>query len=243
MESVDLIITYVFSRAFFNGALMTIFLSVTSLLGGVVAGLVIAMLQEARWAAVRAIASAYLLVFRGTPVLFQLIFIFNVLPSFGIVLPGLACAIIGLSLNEGAYMAEIMRSGIHAVGRGQRQAARALGMKDWHVMAYVVLPQALRIVVPPIGNQAIGMLKMSALVSVIAVNELLLVANQRASAEFRYLEALSAAGIYYLGMTTVLMIGQAALERSLRRRGRRPGPRISLSQRLFGTSPSSGHVR
>jgi polar amino acid transport system permease protein len=243
MESIDLIIAYVFSLAFFHGALMTLFLSVVSLLGGMVAGLFVAMLQESRWAPLRMLASGYLLIFRGTPVLFQLIFIFNVLPSFGLVLPGLTCAIIGLSLNEGAYMAEIMRSGIYAVGHGQRQAARALGMKDWQVMAYVVLPQALRIVVPPIGNQAIGMLKMSALVSVIAVNELLLVANQRASAEFRYLEALSAAGIYYLGMTTVLMIGQAAVERSLRRRGRRPATRTSLSQRLFGLTSGAGHVR
>jgi polar amino acid transport system permease protein len=139
-------------------------------------------------------------------------------------------------------MAEIMRSGINAVGRGQRQAARALGMTDWQVMRYVVLPQALRITIPPIGNQFIGMLKLSALVSVIAVNDLLLVADQTASANFRYIEALSAAGIYYLAMTTLLMVGQAIIERQLARRGRRRGARVPLVQRLLGLS-GAGHVR
>ena len=119
----------------------------------------------------------YLWLFRGTPVLLQLVFAFNVLPAFGIVLPGFACAVLALGLNEGAYMAEIMRSGIRAVGPGQRLAARALGLEDSQVMRWVVLPQALRIVIPPIGNQFIGMLKLSALVSVIGVQELLLVSR------------------------------------------------------------------
>jgi polar amino acid transport system permease protein len=241
MSSIDHILSYLTSRAFFNGALMTLFLSAASLLGGMLMGLAVALLQESRFRVLRAIAVVYLLVFRGTPVLFQLIFIFNVLPSFGLVLPGIACAILGLSLNEGAYMGEIMRSGINAVGRGQRLAARALGMKDWQVTAYVVLPQALRIIIPPIGNQFIGMLKMSALVSVIAVNELLLVANQKASAEFRYLEAFAAAGTYYLGMTLLLMLGQSWVERRIRRRGRRAA-KVSLIDRLTATA-NAGQIR
>jgi len=241
--SFHLIVAYVLSASFFEGALMTLSISLASLLGGMVVGLLLAVLQEVPWAPVRAAAVAYLWLFRGTPVLFQLIFLFNVLPSFGIVLPGFTCAVLALALNEGAYMAEIMRSGIHAVGRGQRLAARALGMTDWQVMRCVVLPQALRIVIPPIGNQFIGMLKLSALVSVIAVNDLLLVANQTASANFRYLEALSAAGIYYLAMTTLLMIGQSVLERALRRRGRRGEGHIRLSQRLLGVMMGAGSVR
>lgn len=241
-SSAHLILSYVLSRLFFDGAVMTLSISLLSLLGGMAVGLLLAVMQEARLAPIRALAFGYLWLFRGTPVLFQLIFVFNVLPSFGIVLPGFTCAVLALALNEGAYMAEIMRSGINAVGRGQRQAARALGMKDWHVMRYVVLPQALRITIPPIGNQFIGMLKLSALVSVIAVNDLLLVADQTASANFRYIEALSAAGIYYLAMTTLLMIGQAIIERKLARRGRRGGARISLAQRLLGLS-GAGHVR
>jgi len=237
------IIDYVISAPFADGALITIAVSLASLLVGMAVGLLLAMLQEIRWAPCRIAAFSYLWLFRGTPVLFQLIFVFNVLPSFGIVLPGFVCAVLALGLNEGAYMAEIMRSGIHAVGRGQRQAARALGMKDRQVMRYVVLPQALRIIIPPIGNQFIGMLKLSALVSVIAVNDLLLVANQTASANFRYLEALSAAGIYYLAMTTVLMIGQAVLERALRHRRRSAIVRMSFSQRLLGMVVNAGSVR
>ena len=164
----------------------------------------------------------YLWLFRGTPVLLQLVFAFNVLPAFGIVMPGFACAVLALGLNEGAYMAEIMRSGIRAVGPGQRLAARALGLEETGVMRWVVLPQALRIVIPPIGNQFIGMLKLSALVSVIGVKELLLTADETASGNFRYIETLTAAGIYYLALTTVFMAIQSVIERRLhRRRGAR----------------------
>jgi polar amino acid transport system permease protein len=161
--------------------------------------------------------NAYLWLFRGTPVLLQIVFAFNVLPSFGIVLPGYACAILALGLNEGAYMAEIIRAGIRAVGQDQRDAAQALGLRDGQTMRLIVLPQAFRIVIPPIGNQFIGMLKLSALVSVIGVHELLLVADQSASSNFRYLEALSAAGIYYLALTTLFMAVQSRIERALSR--------------------------
>lgn len=237
-----LIVDYVFSARFFDAALMTLTISAVSLFFGMLVGLLLAMLQEARFPALRWLAIFYLWLFRGTPVLFQLIFVFNVLPVFGIVLPGFTCAVLALALNEGAYMAEIMRSGIRAVGRGQRLAARALGMQDWQTMRWVVLPQALRIIIPPIGNQFIGMLKLSALVSVIAVEELLLVANQTASANFRYIEALSAAGIYYLVMTTLLMAGQFAVERTLGRR-RRGGNALSATEAMLSTTTGAGHVR
>ncbi|MBN8942748.1 MAG: amino acid ABC transporter permease [Rhizobiales bacterium] len=240
-DAPELIWSYLTSPRFFQAAMMTLLISICSLIGGMVVGLVLALLQEARLAPLRAIAVGYLWLFRGTPVLFQLIFVFNVLPSFGFVLSGFACAILALSLNEGAYMAEIMRSGILTVGRGQRNAARALGMQDWQVMRWVVLPQALRIIIPPIGNQFIGMLKLSALVSVIAVEELLLVANQTASSNFRYLEALAAAGIYYLAMTTVFMVLQSLIERTLRRRGR--PAKGGLTQRMLSATSDLGRVR
>jgi polar amino acid transport system permease protein len=235
-----LILHYVFSARFFDAALMTLAISLASLLAGMLVGLMLALLQEVRLLPTRLFVVGYLWLFRGTPVLFQLIFVFNVLPSFGIVLPGLACAVLALSLNEGAYMAEIMRSGIHAVGRGQRVAARALGMRERDVMLWVVLPQALRIIVPPMGNQFIGMLKLSALVSVIAVEELLLIADQTASANFRYLEALSAAGIYYRAMTTLLMMGKVRVERGLQRKRR--GPRVSLTRRMLGATADPGRA-
>lgn len=240
-DSPELILRYLTSAKFFDAALMTLAISLCALAGGMLAGLVTALLQEARFAPARWLAVVYLWLFRGTPVLFQLIFVFNVLPGFGIVISGFGCAVLALSLNEGAYMAEIMRSGIRAVGFGQRQAARALGMREGQVMRWVVLPQAMRIIIPPIGNQFIGMLKLSALVSVIAVEELLLAANQAAASNFRYLEALAAAGIYYLGLTTIFMALQAMIESSLRRRGRRPDQ--GFLQRLLGASADAGRVR
>lgn len=214
---------------------MTLVITILSVLCGMVVGFVIAMLQQSGSRTLRGSAVAYLWLFRGTPVLFQLIFVFNVLPSFGVVLSGFTCAILALSLNEGAYMSEIMRSGLQAVGRGQRMAARALGMHEWQVMAHVVLPQALRIIIPPIGNQFIGMLKLSALVSVIAVEDLLLIANQTASRNFRYLEALTAAGVYYLALTSVFMLVQARIEHWARgRRRTRETPRGGALAALAG---------
>jgi polar amino acid transport system permease protein len=244
MDAPSLIMKYLVSAAFFEAGMMTLLVTVLSVLLGVLIGLLIAVLQESRIAAVQPLVIVYLWLFRGTPVLFQIIFIFNVLPQFGILLSGFACGIIALSLNEAAYMSEILRSGLQAVGRGQRMAGRALGMTDWRVMRYVVLPQALRIVIPPIGNQFIGMLKLSALISVIAIEELLLVANQTASSNFRYLEALSAAGIYYLIFTTIFMIFQARIENwATGRRGRTQTQRPGFFNRLLGISVSQKAMR
>ncbi len=231
--SLHLLLQYLVSAQFALAALTTLWLSVASLLAGMLIGLLLAVGQEAPFYPVRLLVLAYLWLFRGTPVLLQLVFAFNVLPSFGLVLPGFACAVLALGLNEGAYMAEIMRSGIRAVGRGQRLAARALGLEERQIMAWVVLPQAMRIIIPPIGNQFIGMLKLSALVSVIGVQELLLVADQTASANFRFLETLTAAGLYYLFLTTVFMGIQHLIERGLSRRPatRRRLPSSELAQR------------
>ncbi|MCK1716912.1 amino acid ABC transporter permease [Bradyrhizobium sp. 141] len=234
--SLDLVFHYLVSPIFIRGAVMTLLLTVASLFFGVLIGLVLALIQETQTRAGRIGTLAYLWVFRGTPVLFQIIFIYNVLPSFGIKLSAFVCAVLALSLNEGAYMAEIVRSGLQAVKKGQRTAGLALGMTTSQMMRYVVIPQAARIVLPPIGNQMIGMLKLSALVSVIAVEELLLVANQTASADFRYFEALSAAGIYYLVLTTVFMAIQVAIESALDPKKRRRTRRVSLTERLLGSA-------
>jgi polar amino acid transport system permease protein len=234
--SVDLVIQYLVSRAFVHGALTTLWLTVCALAFGIIIGLMIALLQETRTRVGQYLTLAYLWLFRGTPVLFQIIFIYNVLPSFGIRLSAFVSGVLALSLNEGAYMAEILRSGLQAVKSGQRTAAIALGMKGSQVMRHVVIPQAARIVLPPIGNQMIGMLKLSALVSVIAVEELLLVANQAASADFRYFEALTAAGIYYLAMTTVFMGLQIFMEIVLDPKKRRGMRRLSLTDRMLRTS-------
>jgi polar amino acid transport system permease protein len=234
--SIELVWKYLVSPSFVHGAEMTLLLTVTSLFFGIMIGLVLALLQESRTRAGLVATLAYLWLFRGTPVMFQIIFIYNVLPSFGIRLSAFVCAVLALSLNEGAYMAEILRSGLQAVKKGQRTAGLALGMTGSQMLRYVVIPQAARIVLPPIGNQMIGMLKLSALVSVIAVEELLLVANQTASADFRYFEALTAAGIYYLAMTTAFMGLQILIETALDPKKRQRMRRLSLTERMLGTS-------
>ena len=200
---------------FAGAALVTLWVSMLAMLLGLAGGLLLAVMQQSRWRVSRGLAWIYLWVFRGTPVLLQIIFAFNVLPGFGLILSGPVCAVLALGLHEAAYMTEIIRGGLGAVGPGQRDAARALGMTEWRSLRLVVLPQALRLVIPPTGNQFIGMLKLSSLVSVIGVRELLLAAEQSASGSFRYLEALSAAGVYYLAFTTVLMAGQHMLEHRL----------------------------
>jgi polar amino acid transport system permease protein len=234
--SVDLIFAYLVSPVYARGALMTLALTICSLLFGILVGLIIALLQETKTRVAQVLTLIYLWLFRGTPVLFQIIFVYNVLPSFGIRLSAFVSGVLALSLNEGAYMAEILRSGLQAVKPGQRTAGLALGMTGAGVMRHIVIPQAARIVLPPIGNQMIGMLKLSALVSVIAVEDILLVANQTASANFRYLEALTAAGIYYLAMTTVFMALLMMLERALDPKLRRRTRSWSLTQRLLATS-------
>jgi polar amino acid transport system permease protein len=239
MMTLDLVFDYVVSPAFFHGALLTLLITVTALFFGVLAGLVIALMQETRMRPLQIFTLLYVWLFRGTPVLFQIIFIYNVLPSFGIRLSAFLSAVIALALNEGAYMAEILRSGLDAVKKGQRTAGLALGLTTPQMMRYIVLPQAARIVLPPMGNQMIGMLKTSALVSVIAVEELLLVANQTASASFRYLEALTAAGIYYLALTTIFMVLQAMLERSLDPKKRRRTEKRPLLDRLLLATESA----
>ena len=244
MDKPWLVIEYFVSPRFVWGASLTLWITIVSLFFGILVGQLIAILQESKNRYLNVFAVGYLWLFRGTPALFQIIFVFNVLPQFGITLSNFWSGVVALAMNEGAYMAEIVRSGLQAVGRGQRTAARALGMKEWQVMRSVVLPQAMRIIIPPTGNQFIGMLKLSALTSAVAVEELLLVANQAASANFRYLEALSAAGLYYLLFTTLFMLVQARIEDWARgNRGRR-GKKASLFERMIGaTGGDGGRVR
>jgi polar amino acid transport system permease protein len=230
------LLEYLTSADFIHGAVMTLVITVVSLVCGMLIGLLLALLQSTRSRIARGFTFLYLWLFRGTPVLFQIIFIYNVLPAFGIRFSAFVCAVLALSLNEAAFMAEIFRSGLAAVKQGQRTAGLALGMTPAKVFRHIVVPQGLRVVLPPIGNQMIGMLKLSALVSVIAVQELLLVANQAASANFRYLEALTAAGVYYLVFTTLFMMLQGWMERALDRKRKTATRRTSFTERLLGTS-------
>ena len=229
-----LLAQYLISADFFHGAVTTFSLSIASLAAGMAVGLLLAIGQEVPLRAVRALVVFYLWLFRGTPVLLQLVFAFNVLPSFNILLPGFACAVLALGLNEGAYMAEIMRSGIRAVGPGQRLAARALGLEEAGVMRWVVLPQALRIVIPPIGNDTISMLKFTSLVSVLALPDLLYSAQEIYARTYQTIPLLLVATLWYLVLTTILTGVEHVIEKRLHRGHggptaiARPGPRWRL---------------
>jgi polar amino acid transport system permease protein len=206
---------YVFSATFFEAAWVTLYLTVVSMALGIAGGLLLALMKTGRVAPVRWVADFYIWLFRGTPVLLQLIFVFNVLPSFGLTLTPISCAIVALSLNEAAYMAEIIRGGLLGVDKGQRIAAHMLGLNPIQSLRYVVLPQTMRLILPPTGNQLIGMLKTSALASVVAVSDLLLTAQRQAAGNFDYIGSLTAAAIYYLILTTAFTFVVRHFERRL----------------------------
>ncbi|HEX6127486.1 MAG TPA: amino acid ABC transporter permease [Candidatus Limnocylindria bacterium] len=164
-----------------------------------------------------AIASLYVSLVRGTPLIVQIFFVFFALPQFGIILPAIPAGIVALGFNYGAYMTEIFRAGIEAVPRGQREAARALGMRESWVMRRIVFPQAVRIVTPAIGNEFIAMIKDSALVSFIGVRELLWRADTLGTRFFRFIETLLIAALVYWILTIVLSYFQERLERRMAR--------------------------
>lgn len=195
-----------------KGAWATVWLSTVAMAFGIALGFIAALMKMSRYQAVSAVARFYIWLFRGTPLLIQLVIIYSGLPQFGIRLNVIESALLGLALHEGAYFAEIVRAGILSVDKGQRDAARALGMTHFKMMRIVILPQATRIIIPPLGNQFLGMLKTSSLASVISMEELLRHAQELAQIQFRVLEVYSVAAIYYLAMTSVWGLVQRRIE-------------------------------
>ncbi|MFJ2172380.1 amino acid ABC transporter permease [Streptomyces sp. NPDC101062] len=203
------------SADFLTASLLTFALTVLSMALGIAGGMLLALVKGAPFAPLRWLADAYIWFFRGTPVLLQLIFVFNVLPLWGLSLSPFTCAVIALSLNEVAYMAEIVRGGLLGVDKGQRTAAHMLGLSETGILRWVVLPQATRLILPPTGNQFIGMLKTSALASVVSVQDLMLTAQRQAAADFDYVGSLGAAAVHYLVLTTVFTLALRQVERRL----------------------------
>jgi His/Glu/Gln/Arg/opine family amino acid ABC transporter permease subunit len=206
------------SGPYWRGALTALELTAASLATAVVLGFFVALgvLSKRRW--VRSIAWIYNWVFRATPTLLQLFFIWYALPQIWTGFAGswftpFMAAWIALSLNEAAYMSEIIRAGLLSVDAGQELAGRALGMSRRQILRKVVVPQAVRIIIPPTGNEFITLLKLTSLAFVISLHELLTAAQELASATFVYPETLSAALVYYLGIVSVLMLVQARLEK------------------------------
>ena len=218
---------YLFNTHILDGIALTLVLTVACMAIGIVLGTLLAVMRLSANPVARAVAGAYVGFFRGTPVLVQLLFWFNIsalypVISFGI--PGFAlnantiitpivAAILGLGLNEAAYTSEIVRAGIISVDHGQVEAARALGLTRGQTLVRVVLPQAMAVIVPPTGNEVVGMLKTTSLVSVLAVGELLYSAQLIYSANFQTIPLLLVASIWYLILTAVFSAGQYWVER------------------------------
>ena len=204
---------YLHSPYLLQGAWTTIWLTVVSLAIGLVLGLIIALMKLSANALLRRVAEFYIWLLRGTPLLIQLIIIYTGLPQFGIRLDVVQSVLLGLGLNEGAYLSEIIRAGILSVPKGQFEAARAVGMTPSTVMRVVILPQAIRIIVPPLGNDVNGLLKTTTLASVISMEELLRRTQLLILTDFHVLEAFVAAAIMYLAMTTAWGLVQEQIEK------------------------------
>jgi polar amino acid transport system permease protein len=212
-----------------QGLGVTIEVAIIAQLAGVILGLGIALARLSKVSIIRRCAALYSWAWRGTPILVQLLIVYTGIAAAGIyrypdmiigpiVVPGaMQAALLTLSLNEAAYMGEIFRAALQAIDRGQIDAARAIGMRPSTALRWIILPQAARIVVPPLGNEFTLMIKGTSLLSVIGVRELFGTVQDINSATFRTFELFLIAAIWYLILTTALSVAQRALEARLGR--------------------------
>jgi polar amino acid transport system permease protein len=245
---------YFTSPRILDGLVKTLQLTVIAMILGVTLGVALAVMRLSSNPVVSTASLLYIWFFRGTPVFVQLLFwgfisaLYPVIslgvpfgPSFvststNTLITPVVAAILGLGLNEGAYMAEIVRAGIGSVDRGQTEAAQALGMSRARILRRVVLSQAMRVIVPPTGNQVISMLKTTSLVSVLAFPELLYSAQLIYSDNFQTIPLLLTASIWYLLMTSVLTVIQYYVERHYNRSNRTIGRTWRQALRIKGAS-------
>jgi polar amino acid transport system permease protein len=203
---------YLFNAYLLEGAVTTLWLTIASLAFGLVLGILLALMRLSGNRGVSGLAATYCWLFRGTPLLVQLLIIYTGLPLFGIRFSVTQAALLGLSLNEAAYLSEIVRAGILAVGRGQKEAGTALGLSRAQVFRHVTWPQAMRIIIPPLGNSVNGLLKTTSVASVISMEELLRRTQILIQERFLVLELFLAAAAWYLVMTTAWDLVQRRLE-------------------------------
>ena len=238
----DQVADFFTASSILEGLGRTLILTVGAMAIGIVGGILLAVMHRSPNPLLSKTGWAYIWFFRGTPVLVQLIFWYNLSALFPEISLGIpfgpqfyefdangvitvyVAALLGLGLNEAAYMAEIVRSGLNSVDPGQAEASQALGMTSAQTFARVVLPQAMRVIIPPTGNQVIGMLKTTALVSVIALPDLLYSAQLIYNRNFNPIPLLIVASIWYLILTTILSIGQFYIERHYNRGHRSATP-------------------
>jgi len=246
---------FLFNRLIIEGVQLTILLTIAAMVIGIGGGILLAVMRLSPNPVMSTVSWIYIWFFRGTPVLVQIFFWFNlaiILPYIGIHIPGtgigvswstnviisaLTAAILGLGCNEAAYMAEIVRAGIISVDQGQTEAAQALGMTRLQFMQRIVLPQAMRVIIPPTGNETISMLKTTSLAYTASVPELFTRSNQIANANYQVVELLFVASIWYLAMTSILTVGQYYIERYFARGSQRELPETPAQRfrRLFFT--------
>lgn len=202
---------------FLIGAALTLFICLVAITCSTVVALLASLGRLSNNGVAYGISTFYTSFFRGTPLLLQILLIYLGLPQLGIVITPVPSAIIALSLCYGAYSAEIFRAGILGVPRGQSEAARAIGLREGRIMQLVVLPQAMKLIVPPLGNQFIAMMKDSSLVSILGAWELMYMARTHGRAEFKYIEMLIAAALIYWIMSITFETLQARVEQHYRR--------------------------
>ncbi|WP_420963586.1 amino acid ABC transporter permease [Brucella sp. IR073] len=236
-----IVIKYFFDPTVIKGLYVSLGLTVVGMLLGIAIGLVIAIARMSSDRLASAFASLFIWFFRGTPLLVQLIFWYNMstlFPQLSISIPfgptltswdtnavitPMTAAIVGLALNEAAYMAEIIRGGLLSVDRGQAETAEAFGMTRARALWRIIIPQAMRSIVPPTGNQLISMIKATSLVSVIAMADLLYSVQSIYNRTFEIIPMLLVAVLWYLLITSVLNIGQSYIEAYYGRSDRRNG--------------------
>ncbi len=220
---------------FFHPLWATIYISVISQVLGVVLGLLAALARMSRWAPLRWISAIYVWIFRGTPLLVQIFYIYFAFswPTLNLriwtISDAAIAGIVALSINEGAYMREIIRAGIDSVDRGQMEAAKSVGMTYGKAMRRIILPQAARVIVPPLGNEFNNMMKNTSLLFTIGVFELFAYGEQNYSRYF-IADYFIAIAIWYLLLTTVWTFIQAYIERRLAVSER--GDKLSFRERL-----------
>jgi len=194
-----------YSYVYLSGLAGTLCLAAVTVLCGTLIGIVLAVMRLSRVKPFQWFVKFYVWVLRGTPILLQLYFFWIFLPrATNIKIPDNVCIIIALIVNASAYVAEVIRAGIQAVDRGQMEAARSLGMTGSHAMTRIILPQAVKNILPALGNEFISMIKQASLASVFFINELTTSYKTVASATFRQVESIVIAGLIYLLVTTVL---------------------------------------
>jgi polar amino acid transport system permease protein len=207
-----------------RGALISVELTISVMVLSLVFGLFVALARLSRIRPLRAAATVYVEVIRGTPCMLQLFYIYFVLPAFGIRVGPFAAGVVGLTVNYAAYLSEVYRAGIQAVAKGQVEAALSLGMSRAKMMRLVILPQAFRIVVPPLGNYFISLFKDTALASTITVKELIFSGQIIAATNFQYFTIFTIAGAIYLALSYPGSLGVQYLERRMKIGYRRPRP-------------------